>query len=224
MMSTVGERVKAERKKRKWSQGTLAKMVGATQAAISEIERGGTKSSGLIVLIAKAFKMDAAALVDGKVSMSYALTADNNETAITTDSILIPPYDIKGQHGEGVQSNDVQLTDAMPFSRAMLDYYKFPEPYLLAVVRTNGWAMHPTIGDGELLIVNTIDVKPTGSNIYLICMNDMLFIRRFVYTPAGWLIRADNNDKNKYPDFVLGEEEMRNITIQGSIVWRGGVF
>ena len=54
-MKTVGERVKEERKKRKWSQQDLASRIGATQAAVSEIERDIPRSSGLIIAIAKAF-------------------------------------------------------------------------------------------------------------------------------------------------------------------------
>ena len=47
-MKTVGERVKEERKKRKWSQQDLASRIGAAQAAVSEIEHDIPRSSGLI--------------------------------------------------------------------------------------------------------------------------------------------------------------------------------
>ena len=44
-MKTLGERVKEERKKRRWSQADLGVKVGVSQAAISEIERDVPKSS-----------------------------------------------------------------------------------------------------------------------------------------------------------------------------------
>ena len=53
-MDTVGSRVKALRKLRKFSQQTLAKMAGTTSQTVSDIERGASEASKWLPDLARA--------------------------------------------------------------------------------------------------------------------------------------------------------------------------
>ena len=224
-IKTIGNRVKEERKKRKWSQKDLAKMIGVSQATISEIERGIIKSTGLAVPLAKALKVDAVYFSDGKTSVIYKEQGTSIEGEIaTSDSILITPYDFNAIYSDDIDSNDIQPNDAISFSHNLLKTYKLHKTHLLVVMRAKGNAMSPTIEDDETLILDMLDNKPKNSKVYLICLNNTLFIKRFLFTPKGWLLRSDNFDKSTYPDFEFSAEEINDIDIQGCIVWRGGIL
>ena len=233
-MKTLGERVKEERKKRRWSQADLGAKVGVSQAAISEIERDVPKSSGLVIPIAKAFKVDVSYLTDGKENISKQI-ADNSDIIIIggdrhgqvadpKEYVMIPRYDVRGSCGEGIDVNEVTIVDGMPMPVAWLRAQNLPEAHLLAVIEASGDSMQPTIEDGQTLIVNTVDIEPKSTKIYLICIDGKLFIKRLIYTPNGWIMRSDNPNKSNYPDFVIEEEKFSNIDIQGRVVWQSGML
>ena len=232
-MKTLGERVKEERKKRHWSQADLGAKVGVSQAAISEIERDVPKSSGLVIPIAKAFKIDVSFLIDGKENVLRQMP-DNNDIVIVgsktgeiadpKEYVMIPRYDVRGSCGEGIDVNEVSIVDGMPMPVAWLRTQKLPEAHLLAVIEASGDSMQPTIEDGQTLIVNTVDIEPKSTKIYLICIDGKLFIKRLIYTPTGWIMRSDNPNKSNYPDFVIGSESLDNIDIQGRVVWKSGML
>lgn len=219
---TLGKRVKEERKKINWSQTDLAEVLGVSQASISEIERGIIKSTSLVVPIAKALKVDPVYLADGVSSAIYRepFSLEESHDIVTNDIVFIPQYDIS----DSVDSNDIEVSDTMPFSHNLIKAYDFPEPKFLAVIRANGAAMSSTIEHGQILILNTIDIKPKNAKIYLICIDNTLFLKRFIYTPDGWLMRSDNSDKNIYPDFIIKNSELNSIDIKGCIIWRGGIL
>lgn len=232
-MKTLGERVKEERKKRRWSQADLGAKVGVSQAAISEIERDVPKSSGLVIPIAKAFKVDVTYLTDGKENISRQVAdnsdiviigGQNGEVADPKEYVMIPRYDVRGSCGEGIDVNEVTIVDGMPMPVAWLRAQNLPEAHLLAVIEASGDSMQPTIENGQTLIVNTVDIEPKSTKIYLICIDGKLFIKRLIYTPDGWIMRSDNPNKSNYPDFVIEEERFNNIDIQGRVVWKSGVI
>ena len=233
-MKTLGERIKEERKKRRWSQADLGVKVGVSQAAISEIERDVPKSSGLVIPIAKAFKVDVSYLTDGKENISKQI-ADNSDIIIIggdrhgqvadpKEYVMIPRYDVRGSCGEGIDVNEVNIIDGMPMPVAWLRAQNLPEAHLLAVIQASGDSMQPTISDGQTLIVNTVDVEPKSTKIYLICIDGKLFIKRLIYTPTGWIMRSDNPNRSNYPDFVIEEGNFSSIDIQCRVVWQSGML
>lgn len=232
-MKTLGERVKEERKKRRWSQADLGAKVGVSQAAISEIERDVPKSSGLVIPIARAFKVDVNYLTDGKENVIRQMPSNddivivgskNGEIANPKEYVMIPRYDVRGSCGEGIDVNEVTIVDGMPMPVAWLRAQNLPEAHLLAVIEASGDSMQPTIEDGQTLIVNTVDIEPKSTKIYLICIDGKLFIKRLIYTPDGWIMRSDNPNRSNYPDFIIEDAKFSNIDIQGRVVWKSGML
>lgn len=62
----IGERIRSERKKRKWSQERLAREADVTQGLISQIENGTNVSSKHLTTIARALDVSADWLETGK--------------------------------------------------------------------------------------------------------------------------------------------------------------
>ena len=224
-VKSLGERVKEERKSRGWSQKKLGDMVEVTQAAISEIERGETKESGKLIAIAKAFDIDVELLTDGLAVVSYN-HSDKQDLGYAgkADPVIIPSYNPASTSIADVELNEVALINAIPFSKALLEHYELPNSHCLAVLALNTAGMEPTINDGQLMIVDISDKEPKSSRVYLICIDNKLFIKRLIYTPAGWSLKSDNKDKDIHPDFSINKSDIESINIQGRIVWRGGTL
>jgi transcriptional regulator with XRE-family HTH domain len=62
----IGERIRVERRKRKWSQEELARKAGVTQGLISQIENGTNDSSKYLTGIARALDVSADWLESGR--------------------------------------------------------------------------------------------------------------------------------------------------------------
>ena len=225
MEKTLGQRVKEQRDKLGWSQKALGKKLKATQAAISEIERGVSKSSKLLVPMANLFGMDVNELMTGVKPVDDGSKAIREANALLEgDSAYVKPYNPKAVYGNDVSADDIAVSAPYPLSISAFKEAGFPPFEFLAALRSHGSGMSPTIEDGQILIMNTLDTEPESSKIYLVCIDKRLFLKRFVYTPAGWLLRSDNPDKLTYPDFHIRHHDMNNIDIQGRIVWRAGVL
>jgi len=57
-MSALGDRIKAEREKRGWSQAALASRAGVSQTTITDLERGASAATTKLIPIAKALKVN----------------------------------------------------------------------------------------------------------------------------------------------------------------------
>ena len=221
-MSTIGERVKAGRRLMNWSQKDLGKRIGVSQAAISEIERNITKESSLIVPIAKLYGMTYEELLTGD-NPAGGKDSSSKDAALN-QGIVIPSYNAKSLYGNDIIENDVTMAEPLFFQRNLLDKRYAAITDSLAVANANGSGMRPTIEDEQTLIISLLDKEPQSSKVYLVCIGGRLFLKRFVYTPACWLLRSDNPDKMTYPNFEISHDEMKALDIQGRIVWRGGVM
>lgn len=62
----IGERIRQERRKRKWSQEELARRAGVTQGLISQMENGTNDSSKYLTSIARALDVSPDWLESGK--------------------------------------------------------------------------------------------------------------------------------------------------------------
>lgn len=223
-MSTVGARVKAGRRLMNWSQADLGKKLGVSQAAISEIERDITKESSLIVPIAKLYGVDAEELLTGvkKEGQQQKSGRESLAGTLLQEGVIIPAYDAKALYGKDIIENDVTMAEPLSFQSKLLDRRNVAIPESLAVAYASGSGMRPTIEDGQTLLINTLDKEPQSSKVYLVCIGGRLFLKRFIYTPACWLLRSDNPDKMTYPNFEISHDDMKELDIQGRVVWRGG--
>lgn len=88
MTKKLSDRLKLSRKAAKLSQGELATAVGASQATISDLERGHSAGSGLLPQIASSLGVDPLWLATGKGDK-----ASSHPRLSPTSSIPIPTLD-----------------------------------------------------------------------------------------------------------------------------------
>ena len=74
------------------------------------------------------------------------------------------------------------------------------------------------------MLVDITDITPKSSKIYLICIDEQLYIKRLINMLDKWIMRSDNNDKSTYPDIEISHERMTQIDIQGRVVWQAGTL
>lgn len=84
-MKTIGERVRAERDARKWSRDKLARMVGISPTALSDLELGYSKSSLSLHRISEALDVNTYWLETGKGDRS---TGERSQAARFDDETM----------------------------------------------------------------------------------------------------------------------------------------
>lgn len=80
---TIGMRIKASRERASLTQPQLAKAVGMSQSALSELESGASKTTGKLAAIAKECGVNAYWLETGKGSMIPELAPAATATNVT---------------------------------------------------------------------------------------------------------------------------------------------
>ena len=94
------------------------------------------------------------------------------------------------------------------------------KPSDISAITANGDSMAPTIQDGEVLLIDHSQQEPRDSKVFALARGDEMVVKRLIRDfSGGWVVRSDNPDKNKYPDFCVSDE---NLRIVGQVVWRGG--
>lgn len=233
MQNNLGKRVKFKREQKGWSQSQLADKAGVSQGAISQLEKGMSESTRHLSKIAKALGVTTEYLTDGKELIAeqmpifdeFVIVGGDNAGATPDpdEYVMIPQYDVHGSCGNGNMIGDVAVKGGLVFKKdwvAKLGKHSGN----LATVYAQGDSMSPTIEEGQVLLVDTSEIKPQSSKVYLICIDEQLYIKRLVNMYDKWVMRSDNPDKSSYPDVELSAERMAQVDIQGRIVWQAGLL
>lgn len=233
MQNNLGSRIKFMREKKGLSQTGLAKLAKVSQGAISQLENGTAEATKHIGAIAKALGVTSEYLTDGKELVKNSMPSlddfvivggeKSGETPKQDDYVMIPQYDVAGSCGGGAMIGDVTIKGGLVFKREWINGIARSTDNL-ATIYAQGDSMSPTINDGQVLLVDITDVTPKSSKIYLICIDEQLYIKRLINMLDKWIMRSDNADKSTYPDIELSHERMSQIDIQGRVVWQAGTL
>ena len=102
-------------------------------------------------------------------------------------------YDIEVSAGNGLFSQGV--TEPIKHVAYRKDWIKSKglDPYHLAVVCNNGDSMETTIPNGSCMLINLLKNQAFDGNIYIIRLDDRIFVKRTQWIPTGGLrIISDN--------------------------------
>ena len=84
----------------------------------------------------------------------------------------------------------------------------------LTCVRASGDSMEPEINDGDLILLDQSNLDPIDGEVFVICSEDCLVVKRVRKTDDGWQMTSDNP---KYKSRPLGEWD-QNV---GRVAWSG---
>ena len=131
--------------------------------------------------------------------------------------VLIPFYDVQASAGAGSHVEQERLRGRLAF-RADWVYGELKvAPKSLALITATGDSMQPTVGHGDLLLLNIHETHVTGDAIYALQMQDVLLIKRVQLLVDGTLvIRSDNP---AYGEQRVRLEEGLAPRIVGRVVW-----
>ncbi|HZP76631.1 MAG TPA: LexA family transcriptional regulator [Pseudolabrys sp.] len=195
----VGERIRAEREARGWTQTQLGDHIGISQVAIAKIEMGETKMSKYLAQIARAFDLPITDFVDLPEPMAYPGQPKRREGDF-------PVY----AAAEGGPGEIVRSTEAV-------DWQPRPKPVLhvreaYGVIVT-GESMVPEYRPGDTALVNPkLPVIP--DEVYIFYAEEYGEARATIKhlrraTADKWLVTQHNPRSGKPKDFTLSRKEWR---------------
>ena len=94
------------------------------------------------------------------------------------------------------------------------------EPSELELDTAVGESMMPTIGDGDVLLIDTTDQDFHRFGIYVLEINGQRLVKRVQRKTDGSLVLISDN--NVYLPEIVTRPEADGITIIGRVVWTGG--
>lgn len=230
----------AANKMAEWGAGArLAKMAEVTPKAASKWLNGESMPGGAKMLaLAKALSVRVEWLEYGRGPMREEPTTNKPEmlreeaaTYRAFDLASDPSYTGVNQHtaraaaGDGEENSHVEIRGVLAFKSEWLRLNRL-NPKNLDVIYANGSSMEPTINSGDVLLIDRSKIEPKDGQIFAMYSDAKgTIVKRLIQSDFdGWLIRSDNQDKTKYGDQTLSDEDINEVRIIGRVVWRGGML
>lgn len=178
----------------------LGRRIGVSNVSIGKWMRGAFQPSG------KA--LDAFCEFFG-VSPAFVLYGEGSspeDQEFDPDSISIPLYNVSAScGGGGLVDYPVEILKNIRVSKEFLRRYApTANPKALHMIPVSGDSMSPTIEDGDSVIVDTSDTYARSDGLYVVQMNESLFVKRIQILPSGIRIISDNPH---YPPIEVGEQD-----------------
>ncbi|MEX2126923.1 MAG: XRE family transcriptional regulator [Xanthobacteraceae bacterium] len=128
---------------------------------------------------------------------------------------LIPRLDVRASAGHGTLAVQEEESEFIAFRSDWLRRHGI-DPGRTEMIEAAGDSMTPTIGDGDLLLVDRTFDRVVTSGIYVLVLEGMLHVRR-VQTPGNGMIKL-SPDNPRYDELVvhLGRDDLR---ILGLVRW-----
>ena len=203
-----------------FSQSSLARKIGVSQATIAKLARGESFGSKHIHMIARELQTTPAYLTGE--------TDDPDEGALPIPSpqlvaeqlgaVLVPRFELGYSMGGGSFIEHAEEIGQMPFPRAMLKSVMKGSFADLFVATGSGDSMQPTMMDQDVVLIDSAQKDISAQDkIWAISYGDMGMIKRIRRQPGGsYLIMSDNHQV--VPSFDAHDDEMHVI---GRVIWIG---
>ncbi|MEQ8605146.1 MAG: S24 family peptidase [Marivibrio sp.] len=151
----------------------------------------------------------------------YEFGADESHSE--SDTPRVPRYDLALAAGHGSFIDRAELLDHIPFTQAFLRR-KLGRSSTdgLVMLDARGDSMEPTIGDGDLVMIDTRERDLQGGLMAFV-LHDVAYIKRLRPLMAGGLeIVSDNAEL--YPAERLGQQDLADLQVIGRVRWVGKVL
>lgn len=205
----------------------FARAVGVAQASLSRWVRGeADPSRSNLVKIAEVANVSLEWLATGKKEAHHkedtniVASALKQARAMLEDGVsMISSYpSINVSAGFGCFNEGVTETEGEePYSDTLLANLGVKARHC-AVFWASGDSMHPTIADGDQLLVDLSSKTIRGNNIYLIQNEDSVWVKRL---KKEWDYLELVSDNEEYQPIRIGRAEAQNLQIIGQVVHIG---
>ncbi len=132
--------------------------------------------------------------------------------------VEIPYFNIGASAGAGAALNDEQPEQQLIFDAGWARSLASGNVSALSFVRVQGDSMVPTLNDGEQIIVDTADTERIRDGIYVLRIDDALYVKRLAVNPISkrLSIISDNPLHSQWPDC-----DPTGVDLIGRVVWVG---
>jgi phage repressor protein C with HTH and peptisase S24 domain len=135
--------------------------------------------------------------------------------------VLLPRYDVRAAAGAGAVVGTEQIIDFLAFKYEWIKRVIGIEPRDLGLISAEGDSMHPTIRDGDLLLLDLTVKRVRDNAIYALRIDDSLSVKRIQKRTNGALkIISDNSI---YEPEEIDPRRSAELQIVGRVVWHGGM-
>lgn len=141
------------------------------------------------------------------------------------------------------ENPDHQMFDYIPMAEAQLSagggcfvlsediegYYAFRKTWLsrvassaknLVLMRVQGGSMHPTIQDGDTVLIDTGRLSIKEGMLYALRFDETIMIKRLSFRPEGRVLIISDN-RSEYDPY---EADIKNINIIGQVIFFSRTF
>jgi phage repressor protein C with HTH and peptisase S24 domain len=194
----------------------LADLTGISESQLYRCINGSSSMTvERLVAIASASDVSIEWLATGVGSMKKTAHLESNEAM--TEFALIPGYNVQISAGNGLESEQEQVTRKLAFRHKWLKFKGLKEKDLVLVF-TKGDSMEPTISDNNTLMIDTSQQELQDGHIYVIRTNNHLVVKRIQNTLNGFILISDNKE---YERVDITYDEAEDLQVIGRVVWIG---
>ncbi|NNM78256.1 helix-turn-helix transcriptional regulator [Sphingomonas sp. ID1715] len=135
--------------------------------------------------------------------------------AAADDLIAVPVLDVQASAGAGAFAESERAKARMRFDPSWLRGLTL-DPRQLSVIQVTGDSMHPTLNDGDDILVDRGD-RRLRDGIYVLRMDGALNVKRLLLEPGRRVtVRSDNPAYPSWPSL-----ERSALDVIGRVVWAG---
>jgi phage repressor protein C with HTH and peptisase S24 domain len=200
-------------------QADLARLASVDEATISALIKRDSAKSEYTGALARALRVSTDWLSDGKGQMELLSVS---EDLPDNKYYFVSRYEAIGGLGAGRHNEQhVEISGTHAYRRDWILKNGW-RPETLAVIDAEGPSMAPTVNDGDVVLINTDDVKIKSGEIYAIEDRDQGTRIKRLFRQLDGRVRvvSDNPDKRLYPDDYLTPDTGARIV--GRVVHRSG--
>ena len=137
--------------------------------------------------------------------------------------VMIPVHDIEMSCGHGtVIPEFIETKYSLPFQIDWLNKWD-AKPENIRIFKIRGASMEPVLYDGDKVVIHTSRKRIINDCVYSLIYGDEGRVKRLFKTVDGRLrVVSDNQDKDRYPDEYLSQEDFDKIFIVGQIIGKMG--
>lgn len=197
-----------------------AEIVGRSTDAVGNWVSGKTVPAfDVLARMAHVKKVSLEWLASGKGAM---LVGELVPAGTVADFSYIPRYAVRAGAGSGQLVESENLLGFLAFRTDWIRTRLRRNPTNLAVLEAYGDSMHPTIADGDIMLVDLSEERVRGPAIYVILAGNEAIVKRIELTLEGWLVVKSDNPA--YETRTLKGEQADDFRCIGKVIWSGGVI
>jgi len=143
-----------------------------------------------------------------------------NDPSVPEGFVAVPFLEVRASAGGGRASlpAEVVSTSHFLFSEAWLRSLGV-SAHSAELLQAQGDSMHPTIQDGDLMLVDRSYGDVVHGKIYALVINDLVVVKRVNFLAIGGMMLISDNDR--YPSETVPRDEVGSLSFQGRVAWYG---